>query len=89
LEDAVVHRCEEILEPLVRLRVELVPEGDRSNAGDDTVPDLVESPIEHGGIAELGEIEGQEGALLAKDSFDYLFDAKRLSSSGWTKDANV
>ncbi len=82
LEPAILHGGQQVLQPHVFLRVELVPEDHRRDPAEDTVADLVQRADEVLRAGKLREVE-LHPRLLAEDIIGELPHGKRFSGAGW------
>ncbi len=78
-ERSILHRREQILQPLVLARVELVPEDDRRSATEDLVPDLMQGIGQLLGSMELRQVEHERWNALAERRLGDLLDAEGLA----------
>jgi hypothetical protein len=88
-EAAVLHRGEQILQPVEVAAVELVPEHQRGAPLQGAITHLVKGADQHARIVELGEVELEDGHVLAQDSPGNLLDSEGLAGSRGTEDAQA
>ena len=87
LELPVLHRRQEVLQPAVMLRVELIEEGDGEQPLQPAIADLVERTNEIPRVLELREVELHPG-IRADQVVDQLGHGERLACARRTEDAD-
>src|SRR5262245_1626970 len=89
LEGAVLHRGQQVLEPLVTPRVEFVPERYWRDPAEHRVTHAVEGADQILGALELREVEFEERHLGPEHAFGQRLDGERLAGTRWAEDANA